>query len=105
MTDRELLENILKEISGIKNTQDLVCTQLKEHGAILSALQHSAEGHKADIDNLTHQVANLTGDIKSVKQVQADHTQQLTVIAEKVAGHEIQIKVLDATKSNKRKVK
>ena len=71
----------------------------------LECLQHAAEVHKADIDNLTHQAANLAGGIKSIKQMQDEHTQQLTAIAEKVAGHEIQIKVLDATKSNKRKVK
>ena len=85
MTDRELLENILKEISSVKNTQDLMYIQLKEHGGILSALQHAAEVHKADIDNLTHQAANLAGGIKSIKQMQDEHTQQLTAIAEKVA--------------------
>ena len=34
-----------------------------------------------------------------------DHTNRLERIEEKVTTHEIQIKVMDATKSNKRKVK
>jgi chromosome segregation ATPase len=83
----------------------LIHSQLKEHGAILGALQHASEVHKADIDNLTHQVAGVSGEVKAIRTVQADHTEQLDRIENKVAGHDIKIEVLDRTKANKSKIK
>lgn len=40
---------------------DAIQTQLKEHGAILGALQHASEVYKAGIDNFTHQVSAASG--------------------------------------------
>lgn len=83
----------------------LIHSQLTEHGAILGALQHASEVHKADMDNLTHQVSGVSGEVKAIRKVQTDHTEQLDRIESKVAGHDIKIEVLDRTKANKRKVK
>jgi predicted nucleic acid-binding Zn-ribbon protein len=83
----------------------LIHSQLTEHGAILGALQHASEVHKADMDNLTHQVSGVSGEVKTIRKVQTDHTEQLDRIESKVAGHDIKIEVLDRTKANKRKVK
>lgn len=41
----------------------------------------------------------------AIKETLSDHTQRLQRIEDKLETHEIQIKVLDSTKSNKRKVK
>lgn len=42
---------------------------------------------------------------KTIQETLADHTQRLQRIEDKLETHEIQIKVLDSTKTNKRKAK
>ena len=41
-------------------------SQLNENTQILKALEHSSQIHKSDIDNLTHQVAELHGTVKNI---------------------------------------
>ena len=64
----EQIQGDMKQIQGdVKETQGdmkLVKTQLKEHGEILSSLKVATEFHKSDIDNLTHQIANLSSELK-----------------------------------------
>ena len=55
------------KIDSIEKTQALIQTQIKEHGEILSALKTASEFHKADVDNLTHQTAQMSGDVKTIK--------------------------------------
>lgn len=40
-------------------------SQVSENTQILKALEHKAEVYKADVDNLTHGIANLSGEVKS----------------------------------------
>lgn len=65
----EQMQGDMKEMqSDIKEMQSdmkLVKTQLKEHGEMLNSLKVASEFHKADIDNLTYQVINITGELKS----------------------------------------
>lgn len=58
------LQQILQELNDLRANQVIMSTQLGEHGKILSSLQTSAEFHKADNDNLVHQTANLSGEIR-----------------------------------------
>ena len=58
-------EKILNILGQMQSDMKLMQTQLKEHGGILDSLKTSSEFHKADIDNLTHQVVNLSGEIKA----------------------------------------
>ena len=97
--------NLVKGQAATNEEIRLIHNQVKEHGAILGALQHASEVHKADIDNLTHRVAGVSGEVKAIRTVQADHTEQLDRIESKVAGHDIKIEVLDRTKANKSKNK
>ena len=108
----KILQQILSKLDSLEKGQvatneeiRLIHSQLTEHGAILGALQHASEVHKADMDNLTHQVSGVSGEVKAIRKVQTDHTEQLDRIESKVAGHDIKIEVLDRTKANKRKVK
>lgn len=61
------LKNVNNRLDKLDEGQKLIKTQLKEHGDVLSALKTNAEFHKSDIDNLTHSVAELSGDVKSIK--------------------------------------
>jgi predicted nucleic acid-binding Zn-ribbon protein len=92
-------------LETLEQGQAITNSRLDEHYQILRALEHASTVHKADIDNLTHQVAGLSGGFKSIQKVQSEHTEQLERIENKVAGHDIKIEVLDRTKSNKRKIK
>ncbi|HWR61344.1 MAG TPA: hypothetical protein VN580_07000 [Clostridia bacterium] len=52
-------------LDGLTHSQELMGIQLHEHGSILSSLQKASEFHKADIDNLRHQIAALSAQMKS----------------------------------------
>ncbi len=60
--DMKEMQGDMKEMQG---DMKLVKTQLKEHGEMLSSLKIASEFHKADIDNLTHQVANMSAELKA----------------------------------------
>jgi chromosome segregation ATPase len=76
MNNEDKILNILERIQGdvsqiqgdvsqIQGDMKLVKTQLKEHGEILNSLKVASEFHKADIDNLTHQLVNISGELKT----------------------------------------
>ena len=69
MNNEDKILNILELIQGdvkqIQGDVKLVKTQLKEHGEILNSLKVASEFHKADIDNLTHQLVNVSAELKT----------------------------------------
>jgi len=72
-------------------TLEFVQTQLKEHGQILSALIHASEVHKADNDNLAHQVAHLSGELKEGFE---EVTEIQKSLLEMYGSHEAEIRAL-----------
>lgn len=88
MTDKEFQEFVVKHLADLSShVKGLHQSQVKmelEHGEKLSA--HFDGYH-------------------SITETLADHTARLQRIEDKLETHEIQIKVLDSTKANKRKVK
>ena len=69
MNNEDKILNILEQMQGdmkqMQGDMKLVKTQLNEHGEILSSLKTASEFHKADIDNLTHQIVNIAGELKA----------------------------------------
>ena len=67
--DIETTQGDIKTIQGDMQSMQgditLIQIQLKEHGGILDSLKTSWEFHKADIDNLAHQISNLSGEMKA----------------------------------------
>ncbi len=61
------ITNMKSDITNIQQTQNLMQTQLHEHSAILGSLQHASEVHKADTDNLVHQISRVSGDLKAFR--------------------------------------
>lgn len=60
--------NLLKsDVVSMKSDINLIKSQHKEHNETLSSLQTASEFHKADTDNLSHQVAKVLGDISTIK--------------------------------------
>ena len=55
------------DVVSMKSDITLIKTQHKEHNETLSSLQTASEFHKADTDNLTHQIAQVLGDISTIK--------------------------------------
>ncbi|NLU49254.1 MAG: hypothetical protein GXX09_02415 [Syntrophomonadaceae bacterium] len=88
MTDKEfqkfVIDHLVKMSEELDKLRQNVARIEIEHGEKLSAL---FDGYKGMVEKLD------------------DHTQRLQRIEDKLETHEIQIKVLDATKANKRKVK
>jgi len=65
-------------------------SQVSENTQILKALEHKAEVHKASMDSLTHQMAKLSGEVKSIKEDIKD----MAVFKDMVTEHEISIRML-----------
>ncbi|WP_373845345.1 hypothetical protein [Clostridium sp.] len=63
----KLLQQILDSQNKTNERLDRLEAQTIENTQILKALEHNSQVHKAQIDNLTHAVAELTGDVKSIK--------------------------------------
>lgn len=88
MTDKEfqkfVIEHLVKLNEGQEKLNQAIAKIEIEHGEKLSAL---FDGYQ------------------SITETLADHSARLQRIEDKLETHEVQIKVLDSTKSNKRKVK
>lgn len=88
MTDKDFQEFMIKHMTSLSdNVKELRQSLARlefEHGEKLSALFDGQE---------------------AIKDTLADHTERLLRIEDKVERHDIQIRVLDETKSNKRKSK
>ncbi|OAA90912.1 hypothetical protein [Clostridium ljungdahlii] len=70
----KLLQQILdsqnktnERLNKLESKFDALESQTSESTQILKALEHSSEVHKVEIDNLTHTVAEISGDVKSIK--------------------------------------
>lgn len=84
-------DKILQSLSAMQAQLNDMQTQLNEHGAVLGAIQHASEVHKADMDNLTHQVANLSQGVKAdLKELNETNKSLLEMYGE----HEAQIRTL-----------
>jgi uncharacterized protein YoxC len=69
-----ILSNLTNKVDSIDNKSnsmqsqlDALKSQTSENTQILKALEHNSEVHKAEIDNLTHTVTEISGDVKSIK--------------------------------------
>ncbi|WP_143151339.1 hypothetical protein [Tepidibacter formicigenes] len=77
------INNMKCDINNMKSDIEAIKIQQDEHTQILKALQHSSEIHKAEIDNLTHKVSKLQGQVSSI---QADLTTVEVVSANNMAS-------------------
>lgn len=59
--------SIQSQLDELKSKTSNIESQTSENTQILKALEHSSEVHKAEIDNLTHDIAEISGDVKSIK--------------------------------------
>lgn len=90
-TKLEPIKKQLQELSPIKS-------QTSENTQILKALEHSSEIHKADIDNLTHQVAEIQGTVKNMSDEMSQNFSELNEtnksLLEMYGTHEAEIRTL-----------
>ncbi|RMD04943.1 hypothetical protein D9O40_00920 [Clostridium autoethanogenum] len=93
--DKETLSAI-KQL--LKDELSPIKSQLNENTEILRALEHSAEIHKADTDNLTHQIAQLQGTVKNLSgemsQKFSDLNETNKSLLEMYGAHEAEIRTL-----------
>ena len=61
------IDAIEEKVSNIQEDVGSIKCQQKENTKILRVLEHKADVHKAEMDNLTHDVAELQGGIEDIK--------------------------------------
>jgi len=60
------LGDVEDNLGNIKESLDQVKSQQEENTQILSALEHKADVHKADMDNLGNEFSHLSGNQKKI---------------------------------------
>lgn len=63
----KILNQILSELKNVNNRLDNLETQTSENTQILKALEHNSQVHKAEVDNINYKLAEISGDVKSIK--------------------------------------
>ena len=63
----KMLEQMKSDIDEIKTDVTYIKVGQKEHGQFLDSLKHSSEVNKAEIDNLSIEVAKTSGSVKSIE--------------------------------------
>lgn len=85
------LEKIKTRQAEMSSRLDGIDSRLDEHFQLLRALEHASEVHKADMDNLTHQVARLSQEMnagfkklteisKSLMEMYGEHEAEIRTI-------------------------
>jgi hypothetical protein len=80
MTDRELMEVMLKKITGME-------TQQQEDHAILKVLEHNSSVNKAEHDNMSNTISHIEGNLKNIDE-------NIGAVKEILGRHEVDITVL-----------
>ena len=89
---------LTEKIDALFDAQAAANEKLDEHSAILNKHSIILDEHSAIFNK--HSII-----LDENSAILTDHTERLQRIEDKVEGHDIQIQVLDKTKSNKHKVK
>lgn len=108
MTDREILESILREMASMKDDMasmkdDMtsmkgemasvkdeikwIKEQQKEDHSILKALMHNSEINKAEHDKMSNDIAHIQGYLNNIDE-------NLEAVKDIIGRHEVDIKVL-----------
>ncbi|MEW5898123.1 MAG: hypothetical protein AB1652_02985 [Bacillota bacterium] len=87
------------EVAGIKTEVNGLKNEFKEVKTIVTKLELRLE------NEAFNKIGALFDSYKLFSETLTDHTRRLQRIEDKITTHDIQIQVLDKTKSNKRKVK
>lgn len=67
----ELVEGQKKLVEGQNKMNDRLDSleiQVKENTQILRSLEESSQVHKAEMDHLTHDIAEIKGDVKEIRK-------------------------------------
>lgn len=80
-------DNLEGRFDNLEIQVDIIKTQQQENNQILRALEHKAEVHKAEMDNLKHQLAKIEGTVNDIKENQKS-------IYELLGEHEVAIRTL-----------
>lgn len=63
-----MLEKILNKLNNIENNQTSMKSQQEENTSILRALEHASTVHKAEIDKINFQSAEIKGEITNLRK-------------------------------------
>lgn len=66
MSDRELLEKILKKMDSMESKMGFIEIQVTENTQLLKALEHSSHEHKALLDQLNIRVSSVEGKVETL---------------------------------------
>ena len=64
----EILKSMQSDIKAMKNDIDGIKSAQKEHTQILRALEHKTDVIAAEQENLKHEVAELKGEVKGMRE-------------------------------------
>jgi|GEM_PF-2746439 len=94
-----------EKLAALFDGQAIIMGKLDEHSSILDKHSDILDKHSAILDKHSAILDKHSVILDKHSAILADHTDRLQRIEDKVEKHDIQIQVLDKTKSDKRKAK
>lgn len=64
----DILQDMKSDMQDMKSEMKGMKSQLEENTQILRALEHNTEVNKAEHDNMTHDIAEILGEVKSLRK-------------------------------------
>ncbi|WP_051004417.1 hypothetical protein [Caloramator australicus] len=64
----ERMDKLESRMDKLESEVGLIKEQVKENTEILRAVEHASEVHKAEIDKLTYDVAEMAADVKAIRK-------------------------------------
>jgi len=123
VTDREFQKFMIEKMTELSENVNSLQQNVNSLQQNVNSLQQDVNSLQQNVNSLQQDVNSLQQDVtrieinhgeklsalfdgyEAIKETLDDHTQRLERIEARLETHEIQIKVLDSTKANKRKAK
>lgn len=94
----ERLDKFGSRFNTLESKFDGLQSQVQENTQILKALEHNSQVHKAEVDKLNHQVAEIQGTIKNMSNKMYENFSELKEtnksLLEMYGSHEAEIRTL-----------
>ncbi|MDI3547526.1 MAG: hypothetical protein PWR10_1178 [Halanaerobiales bacterium] len=92
------IDDLEEKLNEINEKVDRIETQQGENTKILQALEHASKVHKAELDKLTHQIAEISGTQEKIKEDIETIKDEIDIISINTAKNSLDIAKIKSIK-------
>lgn len=94
----EKIDDLEKQLNKINEKVDRIETQQGENTKILQALEHASKVHKAELDKIIHQIAEISGTQEKIKEDMETIKDEIDIISINTAKNSLDIAKIKSIK-------